>query len=411
MATRREFIAAAGAGAAGLAVGAGASAFFEHEDTSSPVPANAVVPFYGEHQAGIATAAQDRLVFAAFDVTVATKGELRDLFREWTQAAALMTKGVPIGSVGGNENAPPADTGEALGLGPAQLTITFGLGGLLFAPGRIGLTSRRPSLLRPLGHLPGDSLDPAQSDGDLCVQACANDPQVAFHAIRDLARIGLGAAVLRWTQLGFGRTSSTTSTQATPRNLQGFKDGTRNLLGDNAADMNRYVWVGNDEPQTWFRGGSYLVARRIRMLINVWDRKMLSDQEETIGRFKVSGAPLTGHKERDPLDLDAKRADGRPVIPANAHVRLAAPSTNGGQAILRRGYSFTDGIDAAMGELEAGLFFIAYQRDPHRQFAAIQTRLGAHDALNEYIVHTSGGLFAVPPGIRPGGFVAEGLFA
>jgi deferrochelatase/peroxidase EfeB len=411
MATRREFIAAAGAGAAGLAVGAGATAFFEHEDTSSSSSSSEVVPFYGQHQAGIATAAQDRLVFAAFDVTVATKGELRDLFREWTHAAALMTKGVPIGPVGGNENAPPADTGEALGLGPAQLTVTFGLGGLLFAPDRIGLASQRPSLLKPLGHLPGDELDPAHSDGDLCVQACANDPQVAFHAIRDLARIGQGAAVLRWTQLGFGRTSSTTSTQATPRNLQGFKDGTKNLHGDNAADMNRYVRVGNEEPQGWFRGGSYLVARRIRMLINVWDRAVLSDQEQTIGRFKVSGAPLTGHTEFDPLDLDAKSANGKLVIPANAHVRLASPSTNGGEAILRRGYSFTDGIDATTGELDAGLFFLAYQRDPHKQFAAIQTRLGTHDALNEYIVHTSGGLFAIPPGIRPGGFVAEGLFA
>jgi deferrochelatase/peroxidase EfeB len=410
MATRREFIAAAGAGAAGLAVGAGATAFFEHEDNSSS-SANDVVPFYGPHQAGIATAAQDRLVFAAFDVTVATKGELRDLFREWTQAAALMAKGLPIGPAGRNEKLPPTDTGEAFGLGPAQLTVTFGLGSLLFAPGRIGITSRRPRLLKPLGHLPGDQLDPAQSGGDLCVQACANDPQVAFHAIRDLARIAQGAAVLRWTQLGFGRTSSTTSTQATPRNLQGFKDGTKNLHGDNAADMNRYVWVGNEEPQAWFRGGSYVVARRIRMLINAWDRAVLSDQEQTIGRFKVTGAPLTGHTEFDPIDLDAKRADGRPVIPADAHIRLAAPSSNGGEAILRRGYSFTDGIDATTGELDAGLFFIAYQRDPHKQFAAIQTRLGAHDALNEYIVHTSGGLFAVPPGIRPGGFIAEGLFA
>jgi deferrochelatase/peroxidase EfeB len=408
MATRREFLAAAGAGAAGLAVGAGATAFSEHEDNLS---AGAAVPFYGEHQAGITTAAQDRLVFAAFDLMLPTKRELQELFREWTKAAVMMTKGLPVGSPGGTVNAPPTDTGEALGLGPAALTITFGLGQTLFLPDRFGLSARRPALLRPLGRLPGDALDPAISDGDICVQACANDPQVAFHAIRDLARIGIGAAVLRWTQLGFGRTSSTVSTQETPRNLQGFKDGTRNLHGDDADAMNRFVWVGDEEPQTWFRGGSYVVARRIRMLINAWDRSALGDQQNTIGRFKVSGAPLTGQKEHDPLDLDARRKDGRPVIPLNAHVRLAAPSTNDGQAILRRGYSFTDGIDAATGELEAGLFFIAYQRDPHRQFAAIQTRLGAHDALNEYIVHTGGGLFAVPPGIRPGGFLADGLFA
>jgi deferrochelatase/peroxidase EfeB len=409
MATRREFLAAAGAGAAGLAVGAGATAFFE-QDSGSSSPGNAV-PFYGEHQAGIATAAQDRLVFAAFDTTLATKAELRDLFREWTHAAARMTKGVPIGPAGGNENLPPADTGEALGLGPAELTVTFGLGGLLFAKDRFGLAARRPSLLRPLGQLPRDQLDPARSDGDLCIQACANDPQVAFHAIRDLARIGFGAVVLRWTQLGFGRTSSTTSTQVTPRNLQGFKDGTRNLHGDDPEQMKQFVWVGDDEPQAWFRGGSYLVARRIRMLIEAWDRTALGDQQNTIGRYKISGAPLTGTQEHDPLELDKRKPNGQPVIPLNAHVRLAAPSSNGGEAILRRGYSFTDGIDPTTGELDAGLFFIAYQRDPHRQFAAIQTRLGTQDALNEYIVHTSGGLFAVPPGIRPGGYLAEDLFA
>jgi deferrochelatase/peroxidase EfeB len=147
------------------------------------------------------------------------------------------------------------------------------------------------------------------------------------------------------------------------------------------------------------------------MLINAWDRAVLSDQERTIGRHKVSGAPLTGQKEHDPVDLKLRGTDGTPIIPLDAHIRLAAPASNGGQGILRRGYSFTDGIDAETGELDAGLFFIAYQRDPHRQFAAIQSRLGTSDALNEYIVHTGGGLFAVPPGIRPGGFAAEGLFA
>jgi deferrochelatase/peroxidase EfeB len=405
MATRRELLAAAGAGAAGLTLGPGATMFFEWD--SGPAGGRAV-PFYGDHQAGITTPAQERLVFASFDVTVARKAELRDLFREWSRAAALMTKGQPVGAVGGDANAPPADTGEALGLGPAELTLTFGLGPYLFERGRLGLASRRPSLLRPFGRLPGDELDPARSDGDLCVQACANDPQVAFHAIRVLARLGQGAAVMRWAQLGFG---STPANGESSRNLQGFKDGTNNLRGDDDDEMKRFVWVGDDEPQAWFRGGSYLVARRIRMLVNSWDRAALGDQERTIGRFKVSGAPLSGQKEHDPVDRDARGEDGAPAIPVDAHVRLAGPASNDGQRILRRGYSFADGIEATSGELDAGLFFIAYQRDPHRQFAAIQTRLGRHDALNKYIRHTGGGLFAVPPGMRPGGFVAEGLFA
>jgi deferrochelatase/peroxidase EfeB len=151
------------------------------------------------------------------------------------------------------------------------------------------------------------------------------------------------------------------------------------------------------------RGGSYLVARRIRMLIETWDRASLEDQQETIGRVKQSGAPLGGSAEFDPVKLSR--------IPVDAHIRMAAPAGNGGERILRRGYSFTDGMDPDLGQLDAGLFFICFQRDPLRQFAAIQRRLGSNDALNEYIEHTGSAVFAVPPGVRPGGFVGEGLFA
>ncbi len=276
---------------------------------------------------------------------------------------------------------------------------------------RLGLAARRPGPLAPLGPLPGEQLDLSRSNGDLCVQACAADPVVAFHAIRTLARIGRGAAVLRWTQIGFGRTSSTRKDQVTERNLMGFKDGTNNLPGNDPALMRRYVWVGNDEPQRWLRNGSYLVARRIRMRIEAWDRDTLADQERVIGRFKQSGAPLTGTQEHDVVDLSAKHADGEPVIGVDAHIRLAAASQNSGIRLLRRGYSFADGIDPTTSELDAGLFFLAFQRDPHRQFVALQRRLGSEDSLNEYILHTTSALFAVPPGARkPGDFVGSGLF-
>jgi len=215
---------------------------------------------------------------------------------------------------------------------------------------------------------------------------------------------------MRWAQLGFGRASTTGGPQPTPRNLQGFRDGTNNISAGDAAAMRRHVWVGPDEPQAWMRGGAYLVTRRIRMLIETWDRSTLDDQEQTIGRRKVSGAPLTGRHEHDPVDLGAVKADGESVIAADAHIRLASHTANGGVRVLRRGYSFTDGIDPATGELDAGLFFICFQRDPHAQFAAIQRRLGSVDALAEYIKHTSSALFAVPPGIQPGGHVADGLF-
>jgi deferrochelatase/peroxidase EfeB len=259
--------------------------------------------------------------------------------------------------------------------------------------------------------LPGDQLDPARCDGDLCVQACADDPQVALHAVRNLLRIGRGAVELRWLQLGFGVNTATTTHEATPRNLMGFKDGTRNLKVDEPSGLDAHVWVGNDEPQSWLRGGTYVVARRIRMLIESWDHDSLGDQEAVIGRHKHTGAPLTGRQEFDTPDFSARGADGEPTIPVDAHIRLAAPEQNHGHHLLRRGYAYTDGIDARTGLLDAGLFFICFQRDPRRQFVAIQRRLGTSDALNEYIQHTGSGLFAVPPGTSPGGYVADRLFS
>ncbi len=407
--TRRRFLRAAGAGAAGIGLGAAGGFALGQETAEAGTEGTGSVPFYGSHQAGIATPAQDRLHFAAFDLVGEDPAALRELLREWTLAAAEMSAGELVGDANDVALAPPDDTGETVGLLPSSLTVTFGFGPGLFEKPGLGLAGSRPAALRPLPPLPGDELDRAQSGGDICVQACSDDPQVAFHAIRNLARIGRGTVAMRWSQLGFGRTSSTSRSQDTPRNLMGMKDGTANIKAEDAAAMDRYVWVGGEGP-AWMRGGSYLVARRIRMLLEVWDRASLSDQERTIGRHKYSGAPLGAGDEFDPLPLEAERG-GHPVIPADAHVRLASASENDGARILRRGYSFTDGVDERLGELEAGLFFICFQRDPEKQFVAIQRRLGRIDALNEYISHVGSALFAVPPGARPGGYVGEALLA
>jgi deferrochelatase/peroxidase EfeB len=400
--TRRALLTSAGAGGLAAAAGAGFAVGRDERSDDGPDAAQQTVPFHGVHQAGIATAAQDRLHFAAFDVEDGLRADdLRDLLRTWSGAAARMTTGRPVGEGGDEPLAPPLDTGEALDLTPARLTVTFGLGPALFDE-RFGLADRRPAALRDLPALPGDELDAGRSGGDLCVQACADDPQVAFHAVRNLARIGRGAVTVRWSQLGFGRTSSTSRAQSTPRNLMGFKDGTANLKAEDTSALARHVWVAGDragEP-AWLRGGTYLVARRIRMLIEVWDRTSLDDQEQTIGRHKVSGAPLGAHDEFATLKVDR--------LPADSHVRLAAPSTNHGSALLRRGYSFTDGLDDRLGQLDAGLFFLSFQRDPEA-FVRVQRQLGANDALNEYIKHVGSGVWAIPPGARRGGWVGHTL--
>ncbi|HEX6689428.1 MAG TPA: iron uptake transporter deferrochelatase/peroxidase subunit [Solirubrobacterales bacterium] len=405
--TRRRLLASAGAGAAGLGLGGATGYLVGQETAEASSDGTGSVAFYGEHQAGIDTAAQDRLHFAAFDLVTNSRAELRELLREWSRAAAEMTEGKMIGNANSVELAPPEDTGETVGLLPSRLTVTIGFGPSLFERRGLGLRGKRPAALREIPPLPADELNPAESGGDICVQACSDDPQVAFHAIRNLARIGRGTVVMRWSQLGFGRTSTTSRSQDTPRNLMGFKDGTANIRAEDTDAMRRFVWVGDEGP-AWMRGGSYLVSRRIRMLLEIWDRSALEDQVQTIGRNKYEGAPLGGSKESDPLDLEAE-IGGKPAIPVDAHVRLASASVNGGERILRRGYSFTDGVDESLGELEAGLFFIAFQRDPERQFVAIQRRLGSNDALNEYIKHVGSAVFAIPPGASDGGYVGETL--
>jgi deferrochelatase/peroxidase EfeB len=405
--TRRRLLASAGAGAAGVGLGAGGYLLGQDTAEAKEGEGTGSVPFYGEHQAGIDTPAQDRLHFAAFDIVSEDPVALRELLQAWSLAASEMTAGQMIGDVNNMEVAPPDDTGETVGLAPSSLTVTFGFGPGLFEKRGLGLAGKRPAALKPIPPLPADELNELESGGDLCVQACSDDPQVAFHAIRNLARIGRGTVVMRWSQLGFGRTATTSRSQDTPRNLMGMKDGTANIRAEDTDAMRRFVWVGGEGPG-WMRGGTYMVTRRIRMLLEIWDRSSLEDQEQTIGRHKYSGAPLGGTDEFEPLPLEAEKG-GKPVIPVDAHVRLASARENDSERILRRGYSFTDGVDESLGELEAGLFFIAFQRDPEKQFVVIQRRLGQFDSLNEYIKHVGSAVFAVPPGAKPGGYVGESL--
>ncbi|HEX5144054.1 MAG TPA: iron uptake transporter deferrochelatase/peroxidase subunit [Mycobacterium sp.] len=406
--TRRRLLGAAGVGVAVAgAAGAGALAGRASAANSAHTELHGVVPFRGEHQAGIVTPAQDRMHLAVFDVTTERRDEVIAMLQEWTAMAERLTRGEETfadGAVGLNPYNPPTDTGEALGLPASQLTLTIGFGPSFFGAGgkgRFGLGDRRPGPLVDLPKFPNETMDPARSGGDICVQACANDPQVAVHAIRNLARVAFGTAAVRYSQLGFGRTSSTTRDQVTPRNLFGFKDGTNNLKAEDVAGLKDHVWVADGDGPAWLTGGTYMVTRRIRMRIEPWDRTSLLEQERVIGRQKGSGAPNGRTEEFDALDFGLADERGGLSIDERAHVRLTAPEHNDGIEILRRGYNFTDGTDG-FGHLDAGLFFIAFVRNPVTHFVPMQTRLARHDLLNEYITHTGSAVFAVPPGIALG---------
>lgn len=419
--SRRKLLGAAGlaalaAGGAGVAVG---SALSQDAPAVGPDPLALPVPFEGEHQAGIVTPAQDRLYFVALDVTTDDRDELIGLLKDWTAAARRMTQGNDVGergAVGGPPLAPPEDTGEALGLPPSNLTVTIGFGRSLFLDPkgavRFGLDGQLPDRLIEMPAFSGDRLRPEISGGDLALQACANDPQVAVHAIRNLVRIAFGRAAVKYSQMGFGRTSSTSTAQVTPRNLFGFKDGTANIKAEDTATVDDFVWVAPGDGPDWLVGGSYLVARKIDMRIETWDRESLEGQETIIGRAKGSGGPMSGGDEFEPIDFAARNAAGDLAIAEKSHVRLAHPDFNGGAQILRRGYNFVDGSNG-LGQLSAGLFFIAYQRDPQNQFVRIQRSLAGltNDLMNEYIVHVGSGLWACPPGVTANGYWGDTLFS
>jgi deferrochelatase/peroxidase EfeB len=403
-------VGAATAGAAVAGVGAVAVGGLPASGAGAAAPAWSrpdVIPFFGAHQAGIASPVQDRMHTVAFDLTTSDRAAVVRLFKAWTDAAKRMTVGQEVGegAIPGIPEAPPDDTGEALGLPATRLTLTMGIGpGFFESEGtdRFGLRSQRPPALVELPRFAGDRLDPERTGGDLIVQACADDPQIAVHAIRNLVRIAFGTATVRWSQLGFGKTSSTTPNEMTPRNLFGFKDGTENIAADVEALLAQHVWVDSktDDSPAWLDGGTFVVIRRIAMRIETWDRTSLGEQEQLIGRTKESGAPLDGTQERDKVDVS--------TLPPTSHVRLVHPDSNDGHRLLRRGYSFVDGSDG-LGRLDAGLFFIAFCRDPRTQYVPMQARVAAQELLAEYLVHTGSGLWAVPPGVSDGGYWAQSL--
>jgi deferrochelatase/peroxidase EfeB len=357
----------------------------------------------GEHQPGITTEMQDHLHFATFDVTTKSRDELERMLMAWTVAAERMMSGQPagpVGPVGGRPELAPDDTGEAMDLETANLSITIGFGPRLFRDrngrDRFGLARHQPDALRPLPRFPLDQLTPGASGGDLCVQACADDPQIAVHAVRNLTRIGFGTVGMRWSQHGFGRSSSTSPGQTTPRNLMGFKDGTANIRSD------------EDRAGAWLSGGSYLITRRAMITVELWDRQKLRDQEEFIGRTKSEGAPLTGGGEFDEPDFRAMKA-GLPVIPEDAHIRVVHPTNHGGARMLRRGYNIADGT-SEIGRMDAGLFFIGFVRDPAKQFIPVQRAMVKNDILMEYLRFTQQSIFAVPPGVAEGQSIGQALF-
>ncbi|KAB2973670.1 deferrochelatase/peroxidase EfeB [Streptomyces sp. SS1-1] len=391
------------AGATGLVLGAagGAAGYAARPAGATPLSSvgSGEVMFHGKHQPGIVQRLQARGHLVAFDLAPgAGRKEAAALLRRWSETARRLMAG---------EAAREDDTGVALDAGPSSLTITFGFGHSFFA--RTGLEKQRPVALDPLPEFSSDRLDKARGNGDLWVQIGADDALVAFHALRAVQKDAGRAARVRWQMNGFNRSPGATAHPMTARNLMGQVDGTRNPKPADA-DFDRRIFVpesGSQDP-AWMANGSYAVVRRIRMLLDDWEQLSAKEQEEVIGRRKADGAPLTGGTETTEMDLEKTDRAGNLVVPLNAHARITRPDQNGGAAILRRPFSYHDGIDAD-GVPDAGLLFICWQADPLRGFVPLQRKLDRGDALSRYIRHEASGLFAVPGGAAEGEYVGQRL--
>ena len=352
--------------------------------------------FYGEHQAGITTPSQRNIYFLVMDLHTNKLDDVKQMFKDWTTYAANLTQGKNIKPYEKNPFVPPTDTGEADSMGAYGLTLTFGISPSFLK--KMGLTHKQPKEFQDLPKFPRDQLRENLTGGDICIQACAEDAQVAFHAVRQLVRQARSNITMRWSQSGF--VGFDTGNQ-TPRNLFAFKDGTANQSTIKAADKN--LWA--DAPD-WMKGGTYLVTRIIQMHLETWDRTSLKGQEDTFGRHRDSGAAIGQKGEFDTFDVHAKDAQGKAVIPEISHMGLAKRT---GVEMLRRSYSYSSGINPATGQFDSGLLFISFQKSPE-QFIIIQNALGRLDKMNEYTTHIGSGLFACFGGILQGGYIGQALF-
>ena len=352
--------------------------------------------FYGEHQAGITTPSQRNIYFLVMDLHTDKLDDVKQMFKDWTTYAANLTQGKNIKPYEKNPFVPPTDTGEADSMGAYGLTLTFGISPSFLK--KMGLTHKQPKEFQDLPKFPRDQLRENLTGGDICIQSCAEDAQVAFHAVRQLVRQARSNITMRWSQSGF--VGFDTGNQ-TPRNLFAFKDGTANQSTIKAADKN--LWA--DAPD-WMKGGTYLVTRIIQMHLETWDRTSLKGQEDTFGRHRDSGAAIGQKGEFDTFDVNAKDAQGKAVIPEISHMGLAKRT---GVEMLRRSYSYSSGINPATGQFDSGLLFISFQKSPE-QFIIIQNALGRLDKMNEYTTHIGSGLFACFGGILQGGYIGQALF-
>ncbi|MET7282706.1 Dyp-type peroxidase [Kribbella sp. NPDC005582] len=380
--SRRQLFGYAGAAAAGAAAGGAAVVAFDKEPPV-PAPVSRLISPYGDHQPGIVAAAPRHGELVAFTLLPSTdKAALARLMRLWSADVVALGNGRPA----------PGDTAPELVTANVRLTTTVGFGARVFE--LAGQKAAAPDDLPVMRH---DRLQAAWSGGDLLIFVGADDELSVVHAVRRFVADAKPFATPVWRQSGFWNSTGPDGQPVTGRNLFGQVDGTGNpAVG--TPEFDATVWTAD--------GGTTLVVRRIQLNLDTWDELTRSEQERAVGRKLSTGAPLTGTAEHDELDLDARDADGRPLIAANAHARLSHHSENDGRRIFRKGLNYVHDTGT---KRESGLIFLSYQADIAGQFLPLLARLDAADALNEWTTTIGSAVFAIPPGFQPGGWLGQKL--
>ncbi|CAM2770186.1 Dyp-type peroxidase [Prescottella defluvii] len=390
--SRRRLLGAGAAAVGGVGLGLGAGVVVARPAAAEEV--SPVVPFHGEHQAGIETTPQAHTTFVGLDLLPgADRAALIRLMRVWTDDAARLTAG--RGAL--------ADTEPDLATAPARLTVTVGFGPGVFRAA--GLEDRRPSWCRPLPPFEIDRLEDRWSDGDIMLQVGSDDPITVAHTLRVLLKAARNTATVQWVQRGFRRARGSEPDGTTMRNLMGQVDGTVNPQSG-SDDFAQVVWDDGAE-QSWMAGGTSMVIRRIHLDLDGWDELDTPGRDEVMGRRMSDGSPLTGDSEHDAPDFEATGPGGLRIISEFSHIARARPH-GPRERFHRRAYNYDEAPDG-VGISDSGLIFVTYQADVDAQYVPVQQRLAELDMFNQWSTPIGSAVFAILPGCREGEYLGQAL--
>lgn len=357
----------------------------------------AIQPFDGEVQSGIMQVQPAHLEVLAFDLHAdVAKEQLVGLLKEWTQLARHLTQGTEI----------PGFLAPEMVEAVANLTITAGFGERIFD--LIGKSELKPAGLHDIPAFRLDQLQERWGQSDLMLQLCADDPVTLFMAARLMIKKALPVASLKWLQKGFGHAFGGAPHGATPRNPMGTIDGTVNP--GEPEEWAEQVWIDSD--QLYLKNSSIMVLRRIALELDSWEKLDAMARGRVIGRDIHTGAPLSGGtSEFDEEDMDAKDENGEYLIDRNSHLALAREQDGlPNDALRRRAYAYDDALDPSVeSSTNSGLVWISFQKNPDKQFTAIQKRLDKSDLLNDFATHIGSAVYWIVPGTTADSYWGQAL--